>query len=87
MIDEILDMAGVKDLSRFNDVMITVLGTKRIVVTNIGGVMELSDSEIVLNVNNSQKLLIVGEYLAVKEMNKNEIVVDGRILKIEFLRV
>ncbi len=52
-------------------------------VFNYSKLNKLSDKEIVLTINN-KKVLISGDNLKIKQMTKQELLINGKILKVEF---
>lgn len=52
-------------------------------VFNYSKLNKLSDKEIILIINN-KKILIVGDNLKIKQMTKQELLIMGKILKVEF---
>lgn len=45
---------------------------------------KLSDTEIVISIN-AKKIKIVGKDMKIKQMTKQELLINGTILKVEFL--
>jgi len=84
MIDEVLEAIGVKDLANIQEAIITIVGGKTVVVTNMLGVLELSDTKIVLKASKNKNVAIFGEYMEVMLLNKHEITIRGRIFTIDY---
>lgn len=53
-------------------------------VFNYKKLNKLSDEEIILSLNN-RKIIIKGNYLKIKQMTKQELLINGKIMKVEFL--
>ena len=84
MIDEFLEAVGVKDISEIGKVVAHLVGSELIEISNMLGLVSLSDDEIVVRADKHRNLKICGDFLNVLSMNKNDIVVKGRIKKVEF---
>lgn len=53
-------------------------------VFNYGKLNKLSSTEIILELNN-KKVILSGINLKIKQMTKQEILINGEILKVEFI--
>ena len=53
-------------------------------VFNYGKLNKLSSTEIILKLNN-KKVILSGINLKIKQMTKQEILINGEILKVEFI--
>ena len=84
MIDEVLSAVGVKDLADIQEATVTVIGGKTVVVTNMLGILELSDTKIVFKAAKNKNIAILGEYMEVLLLNKHEITIRGRINLVDY---
>lgn len=53
-------------------------------VFNYSKLNKLSDKEIIITIN-TKKILIEGMNLKIKQMTKQELLINGQILKVEFI--
>ena len=64
---------------------LTMVGTANLVIENYKGIIEYDNNRIRLNTNNGI-LKITGERLVIKEITSEDIMVDGVILSLEYIR-
>lgn len=84
MIDELLSAIGAKDIAEIGETMVSIVGTRLVAVSNMQGLLSLSDEEIRFKGEKGKVISVFGEFLVVKEFNKNDIVVSGRISGVKF---
>ncbi|MBQ9790178.1 MAG: YabP/YqfC family sporulation protein [Clostridia bacterium] len=84
MFDELLSAVGVKDISEIGEMLVQVVGRHVVLITNMQGVLLLSENEIQVKASKHQKAIIKGDFLEVSAMNKNDITISGRIFSVEF---
>lgn len=64
---------------------ITMVGLSNIMVENYKGIIEYDNNRIRLNTN-SGIIKITGEKLVIREITSEDIIVEGRISQLDFLR-
>ena len=79
MIDDLLEAVGAKDIADIGEMVLELVGNKVVVISNMLGVLMLDSNEIHVKASKHQKAVIKGEMLEVREMNKNEMTIAGRI--------
>jgi sporulation protein YqfC len=64
---------------------ITMVGLGNIVIENYKGIIEYENNRIRLNTN-SGIIRIMGERLVIREITSEDIIIEGRISQLDFLR-
>lgn len=84
MIDDILNAIGVADIAKINFPLVQVVDNKTVCVLNTQSVIMLEKYEILLRATKNYNIHIVGEELICKMINKNEIIISGRIKSVSW---
>ena len=84
MIDEFLGAIGANDIADIGEMVCQSVGNHLIVITNMQGLLLLTDTEIQVKADKRQKAIVRGEFLEVSTLNKNDITISGRILSVSF---
>ena len=84
MLDEILKVVGVKDISDINEPIIQLVGNHAISITNACGLLVLEETRVEIRAGKSYKIIITGESLETNMISKHEISLQGRIISVAF---
>ncbi len=84
MFDELLSAIGAKDIAEIGETMVAIVGSRLVAVSNMQGLLFLSDEEIRFKGEKGKVIAVLGEFLVVKEFNKNDLVISGRISCVKF---